>query len=98
MNVLPVAPVTLNATPGSTVSFPVYINGAPQPPSALSGSIAVEFDGETVNTPLSVTLNAGIVSPAVSVDPGSPAVTAAVGTPQQVGPDQWQVDVTLTAA
>lgn len=97
-NVLPLAPVALDAAPGSTASFMVYVNGATQPPSSTSGTVSVEFDGTTVDTPLTVQLNSGIVSPAVSVSTGSPDVTASVGTPQQVGPDQWQVEVTLTAA
>ena len=38
--------------PGSNIDLTVFVEGAVQPDSSVTGSIAVAFEGETVSAPL----------------------------------------------
>lgn len=98
--VSPPASVTLSdQTPGTSASFEVVITGAPQPaPQSVSGTVAVEFNGEVATAPLTVNYAPANVLPALSVDFGTANLQATAG-PAVATPgfsDRYTVQVTVT--
>lgn len=91
----PIPSVTLSSNaPGTSVDVPIFIT-ATQPVSTVTGSIAVEFNGETVTTPLTVTFNE-VVTPSASVAIDDPRIQVVVGEATFLSGNGWRIYVTIT--
>ena len=83
--------------PGTTVNFSVSVSDAVQPQTTFSGSVNVEFNGETVSTPLSGTFTDTLV-PAASAVVDDPRIEVTFGSPiRPVGTtNTWTIPGTIT--
>ena len=81
--------------PGTSASFVVNVNSATQPLATASGSVSVEFNGETATAPLSVEFE-GLVTPSIALDSIDPRLTVTFGEPTQIAGNAWQFPATIT--
>lgn len=94
----PVAPVVLTSIePGTSAQFVFAIFDAYQPAaSSVSGSVSVEFDGNTATAPLTVQFDTGPTVPAVAVDLGGGSnLEASVDSIIDDGGGRWTVTGTI---
>ena len=82
---------------GTTVNFSVSVTGAVQPQTTFSGTVNVEFNGETVSTPLTGTFTDTLV-PTPSVAVSDPRIEVTFGSPiRPVGTtNAWTIPGTIT--
>ena len=95
-SISPIAPITLPSyAPGTSASFDVNISGTVQPQATATGSINVEFNGETASTPLSITFNETI-TPSIEASALDPRLSISFGSPLKLANGAWQFPAVLT--
>lgn len=85
-------------TPGTEYTFTVTVD-AEQPPSAATGSVTAEFNGDSASVPLTINFATPPIVPQVVVDLGTATnLAVTVGTPVRRSgwPNLWDVAVTVT--
>lgn len=91
----PITPVTLPAgTPGASATITVRVQDVVQPDTSTTGSVSIDFNGETATAPIVVNFD-GVVAPTATID--IPGVNVAVGEPVQDSATVWRFPVTITA-
>lgn len=94
----PIPAITLPSfAPGTTVNFSISVTGAVQPETSFSGSVSVEFNGETVNTPIEGTFTDTLV-PSASAVVNDPRIEVSFSSPlRPVGTtNAWTIPGTIT--
>jgi hypothetical protein len=96
--VTPVPEVRLsNNVSGTNVNRTIVVEGVVQPDSTVNVSIDVEYNGETVSTPVSVVFDQ-LIAPTAVVVSSDPRLNITLGVPQPATATSWQIPLNVAVA